>query len=222
MALLDVALGLYSQDRQRSEARKNRSFQAEMSNTAYQRAAADLEAAGLNRILALGSPATTPGGSVAQISNLGGLVSNSQQAAAAMEQGAAATTQAETGAKAQAVTEKQVDATIKKIEQEIGKMDAETKLILEKTRTIRTVANIVEQVGTDVNAVLQAFRDSRDQLGRAIADDIASFEGYEKANELYKMFDKWIPNFENSPAGMLLKSLMKEKKPAVEYLGPVK
>lgn len=44
------------------EASKNRSFQRDMSNTAYQRAADDLEAAGLNRILALGSPASTPSG----------------------------------------------------------------------------------------------------------------------------------------------------------------
>jgi len=50
-------------------ARENREWQAKMSNTAYQRAAKDLEAAGLNRILALGSPATTPGGNVATMQN---------------------------------------------------------------------------------------------------------------------------------------------------------
>jgi len=49
------------------EAQKNRDWQTEMSNTAYQRAAADLEAAGLNRILALGSPAATPSGATAAI-----------------------------------------------------------------------------------------------------------------------------------------------------------
>lgn len=50
-------------------AREQMKFQQAMSNTAYQRAAKDLDAAGLNRILALGSPASTPAGAKATMEN---------------------------------------------------------------------------------------------------------------------------------------------------------
>lgn len=43
-------------------AKENRDWQERMANTAHQRAAKDLSAAGLNRVLALGSPAVTPAG----------------------------------------------------------------------------------------------------------------------------------------------------------------
>lgn len=52
----------------RSEAARNRSWQESMSDTAYRRAAHDLQAAGLNRILALGGPESTPSGAQASIS----------------------------------------------------------------------------------------------------------------------------------------------------------
>ena len=53
-----VVSGLFG----RSSAKSQMRFQEHMANTQYQRAAKDLEAAGLNRIIAFGSPADSPGG----------------------------------------------------------------------------------------------------------------------------------------------------------------
>lgn len=70
--------------------KENRDFQERMSNTAHQREAKDLEAAGLNRILSVKqSGASTPGGSVAKVENTNkdmATISNSALSAMRMQQ----------------------------------------------------------------------------------------------------------------------------------------
>ena len=71
-------------------ARENREWQGMMSSTANQRAAADLQKAGLNRILAFGKPASTPAGNIATMQNekkqLGESISGGVQSAVMLNQ----------------------------------------------------------------------------------------------------------------------------------------
>jgi len=73
----------------KKEAKKNREFQTDMDNTRFQRAAADLEKAGLNRILSLGSPGSAPSGAVATLPDAK-LGSSFQQGSSAKAQRAVA------------------------------------------------------------------------------------------------------------------------------------
>lgn len=86
-SLISSAFGLFGARKQnksaRAEAATNREFQERMSNTAYRRAATDMQAAGLNRILAAKQGgATSPSGNQAPIVNTLAEAANSARAIA--------------------------------------------------------------------------------------------------------------------------------------------
>lgn len=122
------------------QAKLNREFQERMSNTAFQRSADDLEAAGLNRILALGSPASTPGGAMGQVPDYG----------SAMAQGANAGIGLATGA--QQINKQ--DAEIKKILQETDNLSEKQKQLVQQSALWETMAPIIIQAGKDYSALV--------------------------------------------------------------------
>lgn len=86
-SLISSAFGLFGANKQnkaaRAEAATNREFQERLSSTAYQRAAKDMEKAGLNRILAAKQGgASTPGGNMAPVVNEMAQAASNTQAAA--------------------------------------------------------------------------------------------------------------------------------------------
>ncbi len=132
-AIASIGGSLFSAQSSKREAEKNRDFQEDMSNTSYQRSMADMKKAGLNPILAakLGG-ASTPGGAMGNIPDLGQTMNSAMSSQAAMQQ-------AETAGKQQEINEKKIEAEIQQIT-----FNAE-KTLHEITQIKHQTVNLAEQ-----------------------------------------------------------------------------
>jgi len=144
-------------------------FQERMSNTAYSRAARDLENAGLNRILALGGPASSPGGASAVMgSELGAALEGGNTAMQTQERRQAMKQMRANQLQLEALQEKTRQEKIG-IEHQNTVREVEAELSTRKLEFLRDHPEVLE------HGVRREMMGNMGMVGGGVADQIRPF-----------------------------------------------
>lgn len=185
------AIGQRNADRRaQANSREQMAFQERMSSTALQRSAIDHEKAGLNRILALGSPASTPGGASAGASNqLAELQQNINSA----------------------YDNKVKTATLKNLGKTGKLIDAQAYATTQQGRLNANKANVTTPLGDIADGGWRMVKDYASRIPDMINNSAKSWQSSPLNPSNYPSSGKWLPHrkkltkwYKGAPPGVYL------------------
>jgi len=179
-----------ARDFSRQEAITNRAFQERMSNTSFQRAMADIEAAGLSKIMMYGGQgAGTPSGAMGVARQGSGATASGSAASgtAASGTGGAASSQfgrAVSAAVSTALEKKRVGNQLKLIDKQVESLDEDVKM-KEQNRRMH------KEAGLPVGQQFTNIKKNIDNIN-AVMEDLFGFDGSSAAAKVRRVV-KSIP-----------------------------